>query len=207
MYTIIGLLLLAAALFLTAYNLWSDEMASISANMALEQLNTDVQENTSMVLPALPSGKSLEEAYIPDYILNPEMDMPEEDVDGQKYIGVLRIPDLSLELPVISNWSYPNLKNAPCRYAGSAYMNNMVIAAHNYYSHFGHLKDLSPGDEVTFTDVGGNVFQYEVSALEILSPFAVEEMTNGDWDLTLFTCTVGGQSRVTVRCVQAVALT
>ena len=207
MYTIIGLLLLAAALFLTAYNLWSDEMASISANMALEQLNTDVQENTSMVLPALPSGKSLEEAYIPDYILNPEMDMPEEDVDGQKYIGVLRIPDLSLELPVISNWSYPNLKNAPCRYAGSAYMNNMVIAAHNYYSHFGHLKDLSPGDEVTFTDVDGNVFQYEVSALEILSPFAVEEMTSGDWDLTLFTCTVGGLSRVTVRCVQAVALT
>ena len=207
MYTIIGLLLLAAALFLTAYNLWSDEMASISANMALEQLNTDVQENTSMVLPALPSGKSLEEAYIPDYILNPEMDMLEEDVDGQKYIGVLRIPDLSLELPVISNWSYPNLKNAPCRYAGSAYMNNMVIAAHNYYSHFGHLKDLSPGDEVTFTDVDGNVFQYEVSALEILSPFAVEEMTSGDWDLTLFTCTVGGQSRVTVRCVQAVALT
>ena len=179
-------------------------MASISANMALEQLNTDVQENTSMVLPALPSGKSLEEAYIPDYILNPEMDMPEEDVDGQKYIGVLRIPDLSLELPVISNWSYPNLKNAPCRYAGSAYMNNMVIAAHNYYSHFGHLKDLSPGDEVTFTDVDGNVFQYEVSALEILSPFAVEEMTSGDWDLTLFTCTVGGQSRVTIRCAQAV---
>ena len=205
-YTIIGLLLLAAALFLTAYNLWRDAMASISANMALKQLNTDVRETASMVLPVLPSGESLEEAYIPDYILNPEMDMPEENVDGQKYIGVLRIPDLSLELPVISNWSYPNLKNAPCRYAGSAYMNNMVIAAHNYYSHFGHLKDLSPGDEVTFTDVDGNVFQYEVSAIEILSPLAVEEMTNGDWDLTLFTCTVSGQSRVTVRCVQAVAL-
>ena len=181
-------------------------MASISANMALKQLNTDVRETASMVLPVLPSGESLEEAYIPDYILNPEMDMPEENVDGQKYIGVLRIPDLSLELPVISNWSYPNLKNAPCRYAGSAYMNNMVIAAHNYNSHFGHLKDLSPGDEVTFTDVDGNVFQYEVSAIEILSPLAVEEMTNGDWDLTLFTCTVSGQSRVTVRCVQAVAL-
>jgi sortase A len=37
--------------------------------------------------------------------------------------------------------------------------------------------------------------------MEILSPFAVEEMTSGDWDMTLFTCTVGGQSRVTVRCV------
>ena len=39
--------------------------------------------------------------------------------------------------------------------------------------------------------------------LETLSPFAIEEMTGGNWDLTLFTCTVGGQYRVTVRCVLA----
>ena len=36
--------------------------------------------------------------------------------------------------------------------------------------------------------------------IERLRPTAVKEMTSGDWDLTLFTCTVGGQSRVTVRC-------
>lgn len=202
-YTGIGLLLLAAALFLTGYNLWSDARANVSANMVLEQLNPDIQGNTGMSLPTLPSGESLEEAYIPDYILNPEMDMPEEEVDGQEYIGVLKIPVLSLELPIISEWSYPSLRIAPCRYAGSAYLNNMVIAAHNYYSHFGYLKNLSQGDEITFTDVDGNVFRYEVAALETLSPFAIEEMTSGDWDLTLFTCTVGGQSRVTVRCVLA----
>ena len=82
-------------------------------------------------------------------------------------------------------------------------MNNMVIAAHDYYSHFGRLKSMSQGDEVIFTDMDGNVFRYEVAALETLSSTAVEEMTSGDWDLTLFTCTVGGQSRVTVRCVLA----
>lgn len=199
----IGLLLLAAALFLTSYNLWSDARASVSANMVLEQLNPDIQENTGMSLPTLSSGESLEEAYIPDYILNPEMDMPEEEVDGQKYIGVLRIPALSLELPVISKWSYSGLKESPCRYIGSAYLNNMVIVAHNYFSHFGHLKNLSQGDEITFTDVDGNMFRYEVIEIETLSPFAIEEMTGGNWDLTLFTCTVGGQYRVTVRCVLA----
>ena len=36
-------------------------------------------------------------------------------------------------------------------------------------------------------------------ALEILQPTAVEEMTAGEFDLTLFTCTYGGKSRVTVR--------
>ena len=199
----IGLLLLAAALFLTAYNLWSDAMAAVSIDIVLEQLTPELEtaeEKAEISLPAIPSGESLEEAYIPDYILNPEMEMPAEEIDGQQYIGVLRIPALSLELPVISEWSYPSLQIAPCRYAGSAYLNNMVIAAHNYYSHFGYLKNLSQGDEVTFTDMDGNVFRYEVAELETLSPFAIEEMTGGDWALTLFTCTVGGQSRVTVRC-------
>ena len=140
------------------------------------------------------------EARIPDHILNPEMDMPEQEIEGRGYIGVLRIPALSLELPVIGEWSYPGLKSAPCRYTGSAYLDNMVVVAHNYFGHFGNLRNLSQGDEVAFTDVDGNVFRYEVVELETLSPFAVEEMTRGDWDLTLFTCTVGGQYRVTVRC-------
>ena len=198
----IGLLLLAAALFLTMYNLWSDAKARVSANTVLEQLTPELEdaEEGDVSLPAIPSGDSLEEANIPDYILNPEMDMSGEKIDGQQYIGVLRIPALSLELPVISEWSYPNLKIAPCRYAGSAYLDNMVVAAHNYYSHFGYLKNLSQGDEVIFTDMAGNVFRYEVVEIETLSPFAVDEMTSGDWDLTLFTCTVGGATRVTVRC-------
>ena len=34
----------------------------------------------------------------------------------------------------------------------------------------------------------------------VVSFTAVEEMTAGEYDLTLFTCTYGGQSRVTVRC-------
>ena len=179
----IGLLLLAAALFLTAYNLWSDAKAGKTADTVLEQLTPES-----------------EGPGVPDYILDPKREMPEEEIDGQRYIGVLRIPALSLELPVISEWSYPSLQVAPCRYAGSAYLDDMVIAAHNYRSHFGYLKDLSQGDEVTFTDMDGNVFRYEVAEVETLSPFAIEEMTSGDWALTLFTCTVGGQSRVTVRC-------
>ena len=64
-------------------------------------------------------------------------------------------------------------------------------------------KNLSQGDPVTFTDIDGNVFCYQVSEIEILSPYSIQEMTSGDWDLTLFTCTIGGQTRVAVRCEQA----
>ena len=130
------------------------------------------------------------------------MEMPVTEMDGIGYIGTLRIPALELELPVISEWSYPNLKIAPCRYVGSAYLNTLVIAAHNYQSHFGTLKNLSEGDAVTFTDMDGNLFCYEVTALETLPPTAIAEMTASDYDLTLFTCTLGGANRVTVRCDQ-----
>ena len=200
--TALGLLLLLAALGLTAYNLWLDARASMSVDVVLERLTPTLSSRQSE-LPALSSGEALEEAFVPDYVLNPEMAMPEENIDGRSYIGVLDIPALELSLPIISEWSYNALQIAPCRYSGSAYLDNLVIAGHNYRSHFVSLPQLQPGDTVTFTDMDGNVFSYEVSSLETLSPYAVSDMTSGDWALTLFTCTVGGQSRLAIRCDQA----
>ena len=72
--------------------------------------------------------------------------------------------------------------------------------AHNYDRHFGRIRNLRSGDRVTFTDMEGTTVEYEVVALEILEPMAIEEMTAGEFDLTLFTCTYGGKSRVTIRC-------
>lgn len=200
--TALGLLLLLAALGLTAYNLWLDARASMSVDVVLERLTPTLSSRQSE-LPPLSSGEALEEAFVPDYVLNPEMAMPEENIDGRSYIGVLDIPALGLSFPIISEWSYDALQIAPCRYSGSAYLDNLVIAGHNYRSHFASLPQLQPGDSVTFTDMDGNVFSYEVSSLETLSPYAVSDMTSGDWALTLFTCTVGGQSRLAIRCDQA----
>ena len=200
--TALGLLLLLAALGLTAYNLWLDARASMSVDVVLERLTPTLSSRQSE-LPALSSGEALEEAFVPDYVLNPEMAMPEETIDGRNYIGVLDIPALELSLPIISEWSYDALQTAPCRYSGSAYLDNLVIAGHNYRSHFASLPQLQPGDTVTFTDMDGNVFSYAVSSLETLSSYAISDMTSGDWDLTLFTCTVGGQSRLAIRCDQA----
>ncbi|MCI6909376.1 MAG: sortase, partial [Clostridiales bacterium] len=89
-------------------------------------------------LPAAPDAETAPgETEIPDYVLNPAMEMPETAVDGASYIGVLRIPALGLSLPVIGEWSDDGAKLAPCRYAGSAYTDDLVIAGHNYRTHFG----------------------------------------------------------------------
>jgi sortase A len=130
------------------------------------------------------------------------MTMPTVEVDGNTYVGFLHIPAIDRTLPVMDTWSYPNLKIAPNRFVGTAYARDMIICAHNYDRHFGQIKNLQPGDKVTFTDVYGDRFDYEVSEVTILQPTDVEEMKDpDDWDLTLFTCTIGGATRVTVRCV------
>lgn len=202
MLIVAGLLLIAAALFLIAYNFYEDSQAANAVSDVLEEIRTDADRENKTDVDAETSlpEQTEPELEIPDYLRDPHMEMPTKEVDGELYIGVLDIPALELSLPVINEWSYPRLKIAPCRYQGSAYLNDLIIAAHNYQSHFGTLLNLQIGDKVYFTDMDGNVFAYEVVEIETLNPTAVDSMTSGDWDLTLFTCTVGGQTRVTVRC-------
>ena len=181
-----GLLLLAAALCLAGYNVWDEQRAAAAVTEVLAQVE-----------PPAPSP----EEPTPEYILYPEMDMPTVEIDGNRYIGVVTIPALGLELPVMSQWSDQASRTAPCRYQGSAYTGDLIIAGHNYRSHFGSLKNLGVGEQVVFTDADGNVFRYTVAAVEVLDKTALEEMAAGDWALTLFTCTYGGQNRLTVRCI------
>nr|WP_325296762.1 sortase [uncultured Dysosmobacter sp.] len=189
-----GVLLIAAALCLTVRNLRDGQRAGQAARQALEQMAQAEPE------PAPEPAEEDPRPEIPAYILDPEMEMPAVDIDGTAYIGVLSVPALELALPVASQWSYDALKLAPCRYTGSAYLDDLVIAGHNYRTHFAGLKNLAQGDEVLFTDADGNRFCYQVIRTEQLAGTAVEEMEAGDWDLTLFTCTAGGKARVTVRC-------
>lgn len=176
--------------------LWWPVPALAAAGNVVQVLQKDIEQeraaSSSFTEPAL-------------YQISPKMEMPAQQIDGEAYIGVLTIPALGLELPIMRDWSYPGLRKSPCRYYGSAYTNDLVIAGHNYNRHFGGLANLSVGDAVAFTDMSGNQFSYRVEELEMLQPAAVEQMTASGWDLTLFTCTYSGRARVTVRCRAAEA--
>ncbi len=190
-WILVGLFLIAAAICLTCANLWTEYLADKKTNQTLEELLLKIPEDHS---------NQNEEIEYPDYVLNPNMDMPVETVNGYEYIGVLTIPQLNLELPILSEWSSAHLKISPSRYEGSAYLDNLIICAHNYRNHFGRLKNLSIHDEIMFTDIDGHTFHYQIVEFESLQPKAVEEMESGEWDLTLFTCNLGGSVRFTVRC-------
>jgi len=193
-----GLVLILAAAGLTGYNLWDDMRADKAVAAVTQQLAVQQSAKQEEQTNIQQSAETAAEPLIHE--LNPNMEMPVETVDGWDYIGTVAFPERGVELAVISDWSYPALKKAPCRYTGSAYTDDLILSAHNYRSHFACLKNMSIGERVTFTDMAGNVFTYEVVEIEVLAATAVEEMEAGDWDLTMFTCTTGGKSRLTVRC-------
>lgn len=189
---VLGALLVAGALALFLYN-QREQTAAEEASQAVmpelvDAINTRIREEAVKETLAV----ALEETPIPE--------MTEVKINGYYYIGFIGIPALELELPVMTDWDYKKLNIAPCRYYGNLYGDNLVVMAHNYPNHFGKLSELTMGDTVTFTDMNGETFTFEVAAIEVLVPEAVEEMIAGEYDLTLYTCTYGGQSRVTVRC-------
>lgn len=186
---LLGVLCILGAGGLALYNGYTENRAAELSFEVLVRLDMDnvVTERHDENTPA-------------DYVINPDMDMPKKEVDGNKYVGAVTVPALDIELPVMAEWSYDNFKISPCVYEGTPYKNNFIIAAHNYRKHFGSLDELEAGDEVYFKDMAGNEFTYEVMYTEIIDNNDIVGMSSGDWDLTLFTCTYGGATRVTVRC-------
>ena len=114
-------------------------------------------------------------------------------------LGVLRIPALGVALPVMSDWSYPLLTAAPCRYSGSLAEGDLVILGHSYRSHFRCLWTIEPGTEVELTDAAGETHSFTVAAVETVPGTAAAALPS-DYPLTLFTCTADSAHRVLVRC-------
>ena len=176
----LGAVLILAALLLFLHNRSEDRRAGQEAESLLEDARSAMAADTDP---------------------EPQEELAEEIT--YDYAGVIAIPDLSLELPVIDQWNYARLKVAPCRQSGAAADGDLVIAAHNYKSHFGYLDRLEPGASVIFTDMEGTVYRYAVEEIRQLAPEDAEDVSSvfsSEYPLVLYTCTPGGKARVAVFC-------
>lgn len=196
---IMGAMLLLSALALVLFNVnKANECAEMSATVLLEM------------------KKSIPEEFVVDkeqenvqQIVSGETDnIPEEieyiEIDGNKFIGFLRIEKIGLELPVMADWSYDKMDISPCVYKGSLEEGNLIVMAHNYSGFFLDLDELSSGDIVEFVMCSGEVRRFEVDYLETIGGWNGEALKKGsdNWDLTLLTCTYSGYSRVVVRTIE-----
>ena len=211
---LLGICCLLAAVGFVFGNRQEDRNAEHASKVLLQDIQEQVLQKSIPQQPAEPVETPENPTETP---LKPEEDpqkdievtqsagdssveIPSAKVNGYDCVGILSIPVLELELPVLDGWSYAKLKVAPCRYYGNCYGPDFVISAHNYKAHFKRLSELQPGDLVLFTDLSGQVRVYEVVLSETLPPNATREMITSGFDLTLYTCTPGGSNRLTVRC-------
>lgn len=178
---IAGIVCVTAALAIFAYNKAMDYNAGAFTDSVIREIKNDELKTKNKTL----KSKDEKSAFLKK---------------GYNFIGYLEIPKLKLTLPVMADWNYDKLNISPCRYSGSLLTDDLVIAAHNYSSHFGNIYRLEKGDKVNFTDSSGNMYSYEVVLTDTLNPVEINKMTSGEYALSLFTCNWTGTARVTVRC-------
>ena len=218
----VGTLLILLSLALFLYNQMQDKMVRQKAASEVEVLRGYLEQETLKRMKS-ENGETLEDDGAAQS--DKKKDMPRIEalqtevttgeeaadkiitLDGQKYIGILSIPGLELELPVSAEVSDELLKKMPCRQYGSLARDHLVLAGHNYRSGFGKLSGIQKGTAVWLLDAEGRLHEYEVVDIEVLDADAVSEMMEEAWELTLYTCTFGGKSRLTVRCSKKENLT
>lgn len=210
-----GILLILSAVLLCLHNYNESNKAFRNSQVALNELKNLIpeipSENVSTIEKELEfeikSGNNVFEEFDEKYkeeknISTEKVEMPSVQLDGRYYCGYITLTSLGIELPVLNGWNYTNLNIAPCCYEGSPQTHDFIIAAHNYNSHFGQIHYLGEGDEIIFTDILGQKYRYTVMYTEYIDGYNTDQMSenkDSSWDLTLFTCTLNGQSRVTVR--------
>ena len=191
---IAGVICIAAAITLFIYNKITDHNAGQYSHRVVEEIKDHISQN---------KGKVNDDHSDPISDKDHDAQINGSSVvhlEGYDYIGYLTIPSLGQELPVASTWNYDRLALTPCRYSGSLVTRDLVIAGHNYDSHFGMIKYLVKGSDVILTNLMGDSFYFEVVMIETLDPGETEKMIDSGYDLTLFTCNMMGTDRVTVRC-------
>lgn len=123
-------------------------------------------------------------------------------VDGEKYLGILTIPEIGIELPVSHDYSYEQMSESLCRYSGSLEDKDMIICGHNYRSFLQELDQVDEGDSIIFTDFRGVNYEYIVNEIQLIGGYELSKLLKGgeDWDMSLFTCNYSGYSRYVIRC-------
>ncbi len=177
-FLLIGICLLITAGIWLLYNVFEDHTAGQRSAEILSLLEISTEEN----------------------VLLGENESPVMMVEGDAFCGRIVIEKIGIELPVYDEWTDRNLKSAPCRYKGSTATDDLILSGHNYKSHFGNLALLKKDDAVEFIDPYGTEHHYKVCDLTEVHGTDIDKMQSGNWDLTLFTCTLSGETRLAVRC-------
>lgn len=123
---------------------------------------------------------------------------------GFKVIGLIKIPAINLEYPILEETTKETMKVSISRYWGGDINSygNVSLAGHNNrvtLTMFGKNKNLKNGDKIFLTDLSGNTVEYQIYDTFITNPNDVTVLQTKDKNIrevTLITCSNGHVNRL-----------
>lgn len=135
-----------------------------------------------------------------------EMVEPNIEFEGHKVIGIITIPKIDLEYPILDETTNATMKIAISKYWGKKVNDygNISLAGHNNYdgTMFGKNKKLQIGDTIQLTDLLNNTVEYEIYEIFSTDPNDVSILKTETPDVrevTLITCTNGRKERLIIK--------
>jgi LPXTG-site transpeptidase (sortase) family protein len=173
------------------------------------------EEVTVIILDYIPEGEVITQTQTIQTEV--ELVVPEEQKsvasDGTEYytIGVVNIPSINVNYPILSTYSDALLKIAPCKFHGANpnEVGNLCIAGHNYRNSkfFSKVPDMNIGEIIEITDLSGKTLQYEIYNMFIVNPDQLEctsQLTGGRKEITLITCTDDNKQRHIIKAREVI---
>ena len=212
-YKIVFILCLVLIIILTGYYVFAEYDKSQKEQISrqiLDQMNDQTTVEESFIVVALDEEPTEEEVPIIELQTTTVSNTIESEItaNGVSYQteAILDYPKLGISYPVLSEESEELLKVSLCKYWGPNpnKVGNYCIVGHNYLSGklFGKLSSAAIGDEISLTDLNGDKVTYEVYNRYVVEPTDVSctsQLTNGQREVTLITCTNYGKQRLVVK--------
>lgn len=129
-----------------------------------------------------------------------------EEIKGNKVIGIIKIPKVELEYPILETTTKETLNLSITKFWGKEIneIGNVTLAGHNNLSGvmFGKIKKLEEGDIIELTDIQNTTLKYKVFKTYIIDPNDISCILpeeENKREVTLITCTTGGKERYIVK--------
>lgn len=135
-----------------------------------------------------------------------EVKQVQVEYKGYKVVGIINIPKINIEYPIIDKTNEQSMKVSITKFWGSNVndIGNFTMAGHNYYdgTMFGGTKKLNIGDKIEMTDLTGKKLEYEIFDKYVIDPNdvkCVNSIKEGTREITLITCTNGRSNRLVIK--------
>lgn len=130
----------------------------------------------------------------------------DEEINGYKVIGIIKIPKIEIEYPILEKTDKTSLDLSITKFWGDKInqKGNVVLAGHNRLNNtmFGKIDKLEKGDIIELTDSQMVTIKYQVFKTYVVDPNDINCILPEDEEtreITLITCSNRDKNRLVVK--------